>query len=161
MFGIKRLETQIADQAKTIAELSGGLLAARGEIAALYMMARILLAGIEELSGADREEIITVLKEAVGRGSGWNTPGASADDEQIFNDAYSRVLQAFIKDSEGPPPPESQEAQEPVGERDGPRVRPEPETHPAPPLSHEKAAKTEPSQKKTPPRKSPRKRGRR
>lgn len=155
MFGIKRLETQIADQAKTIAELSGGLLAARGEIAALYMMARILLAGIEELSGADREEIITVLKEAVGRGSGWNTPGASADDEQIFNDAYSRVLQAFIKDSEGPPPPESQGAQEPA------QVRAEPETHPAPPLSHEKAAKTEPSQKKTPPRKSPRKRGRR
>jgi uncharacterized coiled-coil protein SlyX len=106
MFGIKRLETQIADQAKTIAELSGGLFTARGEIAALYMMARVLLAAIEELSGADREEIITVLKEAIGRGSGWITPGASADDERIFNDAYSRVLQAFIKDSEGPPPPE-------------------------------------------------------
>ena len=99
MFGIKRLEAQIADQAKTIAELSGGLFTARGEIAALHMMARVLLAGIEELSGADREEIITVLKEAVGRGSGWKIHGASADDEQIFNDAFSRVLKAFITDS--------------------------------------------------------------
>ena len=99
MFGNKsrKLEAQVAEQAKTIANLSDDLLKVRGEIEALHVAVNVIIAAIGRLRRRDRDAIIAELKDAVGEGLGLELAKLAADKRQVVNNAFSALLQNVIE----------------------------------------------------------------
>jgi uncharacterized coiled-coil protein SlyX len=103
MFGnrSRELEAQVAEQAKTIAKLSDDLLKIQGEFEALHIVVNVVIVAIGRLRRRERDAIIAELKNALGRGLGFELTNLSTDKRQVVNNAFSALLQNVIEIHKG------------------------------------------------------------